>query len=87
MNVLLNKVIESCAHFCTEGHVATYIPELANANPADMGICVMSDGGQAAFAGDYNKKFTMQSVVKPMILLLALMAFVMFKDIFVIFKR
>ena len=73
MNELLNRILEECAHFSGEGHVATYIPELANADPADMGIYIVSDGGKAAFAGDYNKRFTMQSVVKPLILLLALM--------------
>ena len=53
--------------------MASYIPELAKANPEDFGICIVSKEGEIAFAGDYQKPFTAQSVIKPMILLLALL--------------
>ena len=73
MNRTLSELIKQCSHHTAEGHVATYIPELANANPDAIGICIAADGKQIGCAGDYTVRFTMQSVVKPVILLQALM--------------
>ncbi|NQX70688.1 glutaminase A [Paenibacillus alba] len=57
----------------TDGHVASYIPELANA-PADiLGICIMDASGSIAAAGDSNFRFTLQSISKVFTLILALM--------------
>ena len=73
MNKTLNELIHECAHFTSMGHVATYIPELANADPNAIGVCMISECGEIGAAGDYTVRFTMQSVVKPIILLQALM--------------
>ena len=73
MNSLLNKLIEECRPYTNQGHVATYIPELANAKADAIGICIVQDGKVSGFAGEYTTLFTMQSVVKPIILLQALM--------------
>ena len=73
MNELLNALIDQCRHYPAMGHVATYIPELANTDPNAIGICVVSEGKESGFAGDCDALFTMQSVVKPIILLQALM--------------
>ena len=73
MNQLLQRLVEECAHHTVRGHVATYIPELANVDPHKLGICVLQEDGSAFCAGDYLDRFTMQSVVKPLILLQALM--------------
>lgn len=73
MKELLNEILYECTPYTHEGHVATYIPELAKGNPADFGICVMEKGGLLYTAGDADKTFTMQSIIKPVILLLALM--------------
>ena len=54
------------------GRVATYIPELAKANPADFGIAVLTQDGKEYSAGKADMRFTMQSVIKPVIFLLAL---------------
>ena len=72
MKHLLEKTIKSCAPYSKEGAVATYIPELAKADPDDFGICIISKEGKIDCAGDYEKHFTAQSVIKPIILLLAL---------------
>lgn len=72
MKSLLEKVIKDCSKYTSEGEVASYIPELAKADRNDFGICVISKGGMADFAGDYKKQFTIQSIAKPIILLLAL---------------
>ena len=73
MNTLLDNLIRECRQYPAMGHVATYIPELANADPNAMGICVVAEGREIGFSGDYEARFTMQSVVKPIILLRALM--------------
>ena len=73
MNTMLNALIEECRPYTSQGHVATYIPELANADPDDIGICMVSDGRTVGFSGDCDTPFTMQSIVKPIILLQALM--------------
>src|SRR5690242_18671210 len=49
----------------TEGEVATYIPELAKANPDDFGIAIMTPEGHFFATGDYERPFTIQSISKP----------------------
>ena len=73
MNTLLQQIVGDCAHFASQGHVATYIPQLAVTDPNKLGICIRNGNGDQFHAGDCFDKFTMQSVVKPLILLLALM--------------
>lgn len=73
MNLLLNNIVNDCRQYTAQGHVATYIPELANRDPNKIGICLLTEDGSTYSAGDYLDRFTMQSVVKPFILLLALM--------------
>jgi glutaminase len=48
-----------------DGDVATYIPELANANPGHFGICLVTADGRVIEAGDCDEPFTIQSVSKP----------------------
>jgi glutaminase len=55
-----------------EGAVATYIPELGNANPEHFGICVMSVDGDYFEAGDCDVEFTIQSISKPFAYAMAL---------------
>ena len=72
MNTLLSRIVRDCAPHTAQGHVATYIPELAKVDPDKLGIYISSPDGDYS-AGDCAAPFTMQSVVKPLILLLALM--------------
>ena len=72
MNTLLSRIVHDCAPHTARGHVATYIPELAKVDPDRLGIYISSPDGDYS-AGDCAAPFTMQSVVKPLILLLALM--------------
>jgi glutaminase len=46
-----------------EGTVATYIPELARANPDWFGICVVTTGGNVYEAGDSQTSFTIFSII------------------------
>lgn len=54
------------------GSPATYIPELAKANPADFGISVMTVEGEVFSTGCAKKEFTLQSTSKPFIYGMAL---------------
>ena len=72
MKHLLERAIKECLPYAKEGKVASYIPELSKADPNDFGIYIISKEGKIDRAGDFDKPFTMQSVIKPIILLLAL---------------
>lgn len=56
----------------TEGEVATYIPELATADPNWFGICIVTTNGGIYEAGDSRQEFTIQSISKPFVYGLAL---------------
>ena len=73
MNTLLARILSDCRHYTQQGHVATYIPELAKVDSEKLGIYVSLEDGKEYFAGDCLEPFTMQSVVKPLILLQALL--------------
>ena len=55
-----------------EGHVATYIPELAKADPNWFGICLVTATGHIYEVGDSRQPFTIQSISKPFVYGLAL---------------
>lgn len=55
-----------------EGELATYIPELGNANPSHFGICLATTEGEVFMAGDWEQEFTIQSVCKPFAFQMAL---------------
>ena len=73
MKSFLDEVIAKCEPYKTEGKVASYIPELSGADPSRLGICLAAPDGGFITAGDHNVKFTVQSIIKPIILLQALM--------------
>jgi len=54
------------------GHVATYIPELAKAEPDGFAISIVTTDGYAYAVGDSDVPFTMQSVSKPAVYAAAL---------------
>ena len=53
-------------------HRLRNIPELAKGNPEALGVYVIGSEGKHSWAGDCRQKFTIQSVVKPILLLQAL---------------
>jgi glutaminase len=55
-----------------EGEVATYIPELAKANPDWFGICLVTTEGHVYEVGNSQQPFTIQSISKPFVYGLAL---------------
>jgi glutaminase len=54
------------------GEVATYIPELADVDPARFGLCVVDAGGRVVCGGDSETPFSIQSISKVFTLTLAL---------------
>lgn len=55
-----------------EGSLATYIPQLARADPNWFGICVVTAAGSVYEAGDSQVPFTIQSISKPFVYGMAL---------------
>jgi glutaminase len=49
-----------------DGEVATYIPELAKANPDEFGVSVVTTDGRVFEAGNCDRLFTIQSISKPL---------------------
>lgn len=69
---LLNTLVEKNRVYGKEGNVASYIPALSKANADDLGIYVVDSKGKEYYSGDYDKKFTMQSISKIVSLILAI---------------
>lgn len=55
-----------------DGSVATYIPELAKADPDWFSICLTTSDGKVYETGDSSQLFTIQSISKPFVYGLAL---------------
>jgi len=66
----LNRLHEKYSD-CHEGNVATYIPELAKANPDHFGVAVVGVDGEICEAGDTSAEFTIQSISKAFVFGLA----------------
>ncbi len=72
MEKILDRLIEENRYLIQYGKVADYIPALSNANPNNIGICIMDIKGNIYCSGDYTKKFTIQSISKVISLMLAI---------------
>lgn len=68
----LKDAVEYARSFIHEGHVPTYIPELAKGNPGHLGACVATPDGEFYHYGDWEECFTIQSISKTINLILAL---------------
>ena len=73
MEGLLNDLIEQCRPDTKNGRVASYIPALAKADPNALGVYILDRNGLHSQGGDSQVRFSIQSIIKPMLLLLALM--------------
>ena len=49
-----------------DGHVATYIPELARVDPDGFAICLATTDGCVYEVGDARRRFTIQSISTPL---------------------
>lgn len=66
----LTEVLEACTE--DDGHLADYIPELAQADPNKLALAVCMTDGTEYTAGDHDTSFTIQSISKPFAYALAL---------------
>ena len=73
MEGLLHQLIEQCRPDTNNGKVADYIPALAKADPNALGVYILDRNGLHSQGGDSQVRFSIQSIIKPMLLLLALM--------------
>lgn len=71
---LLDHIYQKYKNF-DEGEVATYIPELAKADPNSFGLCLATVDGRVFCAGDWQEEFTIQSICKPFAFQMALEEF------------
>jgi glutaminase len=67
----IRQIFDQCSGI-VEGEVATYIPELAAADPTAHGLCVMSVEGHCYAYGAVDVPFTIQSISKVFAYALAL---------------
>lgn len=68
----LEDVLQKSRPYSKRGKVASYIPELSEADPNTLGVTLIECGGGSYSAGDHEKTFTLQSISKVLSLLLAL---------------
>jgi glutaminase len=72
MNILLKNIIENNRHWTKNGKLATYIPELRKTSLVALGVSIITLDGQEYNGGDFETKFTIQSISKIITLMLAL---------------
>jgi glutaminase len=72
MKDLLEALVEKNRNWTKHGNVATYIPGLANSNADHLGVFICDTRGEEYFAGDYDVKFTIQSISKLVFFICAL---------------
>lgn len=69
----LDELVKRYQTSASMGSVANYIPELGKMDPAKLGISLVNMKGECVSSGDAEDLFTIQSISKPIVLLLALM--------------
>lgn len=72
MKAFLEEAVVRSKALTENGNVANYIPALSQADKNDLGIAIYDHEGNYYEAGDCKRKFTIQSVSKPLVFLLAL---------------
>lgn len=75
LETIIKTMLEDSRKYTTKGNVASYIPELMKSDPSKLGITIITCDDDKIYAGDYNQKFTIQSISKPLVLMLALMEY------------
>ena len=73
MEELLKAIYDECLPYVKKGAVADYIPELAKVDPSLFGAAVVKSNGEYYGVGDYQHKFSIQSVSKVSVLIQAIL--------------
>jgi glutaminase len=61
---ILQSVFEYTSKQSNEGKLASYIPELAKVDPNKLGVYITTLDQKSIGLGDYNEKFSIQSIAK-----------------------
>ncbi len=61
---VLDKTYNAICLEKNEGEVAGYIPELSKINPDKLGACILTTEGESYGLGDYQERFSIQSISK-----------------------
>jgi glutaminase len=72
LSLIVQEIADEMRLRPDRGEVATYIPELARADPQRFGIAVVENDGNVALGGDSEMPFSIQSISKVFTLTLAL---------------
>ncbi|MFE8703684.1 glutaminase A [Cytobacillus sp. FJAT-54145] len=72
-NEHLEELVAQVRSLTKHGKVADYIPALGKVNGEDLSIALYDIKKECLYAGDYQKKFTLQSISKVLSLALVLM--------------
>lgn len=72
MQNTLEKIVSQVREKTSLGRVASYIPKLAEADASQLGAYIIDVSGAGMGAGDWQKKVTIQSIVKVAVFLQAL---------------
>jgi glutaminase len=67
----IDKVYAQVKNIEDRGDLATYIPELANINPGFFGVHISTLSKVSYGVGDYRERFSVQSIVKVLSLIMA----------------
>ncbi|MCF2672040.1 glutaminase A [Fusobacterium varium] len=73
MKDLLDKLVKKNIPEAKQGTVASYIPELDKARKDALGLYIIDVEGNEYYAGDWDTKFTIQSISKIVTLMLAIL--------------
>lgn len=68
---IIEEIYESVLQEDNNGRLATYIPELAKVNPDSFGVNVATVDGDSIGVGDFEHRFSIQSVAKVLSLSMA----------------
>lgn len=71
-NEHLEELISQVRHYTKNGKVADYIPALGKMNGSDLSIAIYNLEKGCLYAGNFQKKFTLQSISKVLALALVL---------------
>lgn len=72
-STLLDAIVVKCRQFTTLGRVASYIPLLSRADPSRLGLCVAEADGALTGSGDFQERFSIQSISKILVFTLSLL--------------
>lgn len=61
---IVDEIVHIVAPLSKQGAVASYIPSLGEVSPENFGMCVAMADGPVYGAGDWQKKFSIQSISK-----------------------